>query len=228
MVDMEGEARPRVRRKINLERRAQIGQERRARTRTQILEAAFVLLGRERGLTTRVEEICECAKISNGTFYNHFDSLGDLYEALSYDLNHDFNTAVNAFLNELPSAAERVGTAVRLYLERAVHDSRWAWAMVNISVGGPIFGADTHASAQRTAEEGIASGEFELTGPESGRDLQLGAGLAGMITQLKGPPSPAYATSVTRHILRGMGVPKDRVEQIIAQPLPEISFRRVL
>ena len=221
---MEGGERPRALRKVDLERRAQIGQERRARTRGQILEAAFVLLGRERGLTTRVEEICAGARISNGTFYNHFDSLSALYDALSYDLNHDFNVAVSLILSGMPSAAERVGAAVRLYLERAVQDAQWAWAMVNISAGGPIFGAETHASAQRTAEEGIASGEFELTGPESGRDLQLGAGLAGMITQLKGPPSPDYASSVTRHILRGMGVPKDRVEAIITQPLPEISF----
>ena len=221
---MEGEERPRGLRKADLARRAQIGQERRARTRAQILDAAFVLLGRERGLTTRVEEICGAAGVSNGTFYNHFDGLNDLYAALSYDLNHNFNTAVSSILNEMPSAAERVSAAVRFYLERAVQDAQWAWAMVNISAGGPIFGAETHASAQRTAEEGIASGEFELTGPESGRDLQLGAGLAGMITQLKGPPSPDYASSVTRHILRGMGVPKDRVEAIITQPLPEISF----
>ena len=120
----------------------------------------------------------------------------------------------------MPYAAERAGAAIRYYLERALKDPKWAWAMVNISTGGPIFGAETYRLAQRTAEEGIAAKEFELTGPNSGRDLVLGATLAAMMTQLRNSPSSTYPASVARHVLRGMGVPKDRVEQIVSMPLP--------
>lgn len=210
-----------VTRKIDPERRAQIGQEKRARTRAEILDAAFTLLGRERGLTTRIEEICDSAGVSRGTFYNYFNGMVELFDALSHHINHDFNRAVMDTIDRLPSAAERAGAAIRYFLDRAIKDPKWGWAMVNVSAGGPIFGAETYANAQRTAEEGIASGEFKLTGPISGRDLQLGAGLAAMITQLRNPPSPTYSASVARHVLRGMGVPKKRVEQIVSRSLPE-------
>lgn len=214
-------------RNIDVQRRAQIGEEKRARTRAEILEAAFALLGHDRGLTTPIEDICKAGKISRGTFYNYFSGMDQLFDALSYELNHDFNRAVTAILRQMPHAAERVGAAVRYYLERAMNDPKWGWAMVNISTGGPIFGADTYQHAQWTAEEGIASGEFELTGPNSGRDLQLGATLAAMITQLRNSPSPTYPVSVARHILRGMGVPKDRVEEIVKQPLPPVNEKLI-
>lgn len=208
-------------RKIDVERRAQIGQEKRARTRAMLLDVTFSLLGREGGLTTRIEEICEEAQVSRGTFYNYFNSVDELYDALSFELNHEFNVKVTEILMRMPTAAERAGSAIRYYLDRALKDSKWAWAMVHISASGPIFGADTYRYAQATAEDGIASGEFELTGPNSGRDLQLGATLAAMKTQLTNSPSERYAASVARHVLRGMGVPKDRVEAIVAMSLED-------
>lgn len=208
-------------RKIDIERRAQIGLEKRARTRAMLLEVTFSLLGSEGGLTTRIEEICEAAGVSRGTFYNYFNSVEELYDALSFELNHEFNVKVTDILIQMPTAAERAGSAIRYYLDRAVRDPKWAWAMVHVSASGPIFGADTYRHAQATAEDGIATGEFELTGPNSGRDLQLGATLAAMKTQLTNSPSANYAASVARHVLRGMGVPKDRVEEIVSMPLKD-------
>lgn len=204
---------------INVERRAEIGQERRARTRKAILDAAFRLLGTENGLATRIEEIIKAANISRGTFYNYFTSIEELFAALSYELNHDFNDSVLSIVSQMPEASERVGAAVRYYLARAEQDPRWGWAMVNISAFGVIFGELTYRQALTTVEEGIASNEFELTGPISGRDMLLGTTLAAMRTMLTGPPSKTFPVSVARHILRGMGVPKDRTEQIVAMPL---------
>lgn len=213
--------RPIGKRNIDVARRAEIGKEKRARTRAAVLEAAFELLGHEHGLTTRIEEICEAAQISRGTFYNYFNSMEEVYNALSFELNHDFNRAVTVLLNQMPFAAERVGAAVRYYLERALKDPKWAWAMIHVSAGGPIFGADTYQHAQATAEEGIASGEFEMTGPDSGRDIQLGVTLAAMITQLRHPQSGNYPAAIARHVLRAMGVPAKRVEEIIKRPLKD-------
>lgn len=208
-------------RNIDLSRRAEIGKEKRLRTRQQVLDAAFALLGRERGLTTRIEEICEAASISRGTFYNYFTSIEELFDALSYNLNHDFNDAVTAIINQMPDGAERVSAAVRYYLDRALKDPKWAWAMVHISTGGPIFGAETYACTQHTADVGITSGAFADVDPDSARDLQLGATLAAMITQLRHAPSPTFAVSVARNVLRGLGVAKERVEDIVRKPLPD-------
>ena len=210
-------------RRVDVQRRAQIGAEKRARTRHALLDGAFDLLGRKAGLTTTIEEICAVSNIARGTFYNYFNSTDELFDALSYDISHDFNQRVTDIVAEMPQAAERAAAAIRYYLDRAVQDPKWAWAMVNISAAGPIFGAETFRQAQITVEEGIASGEFELTGPISGRDMLLGTTLAAMVTTLGGAPSETYPVSVARHVLRGMGVQKDRVEEIIHRTLPETS-----
>lgn len=212
--------------RVDPRQRAGIGAEKRARTRTALLDAAFALFGRERGLTTRIADVLELAQVSPGTFYNYFKSMEELFDALQYELNHNFNSAVRAELDLLPFAAERTGYAIRYYLMRARLDPKWAWAMVNISAGGIIFGAETYRHAQQTVAEGIEAGEFELTGADSGRDMVLGTTLAAMVTQLRASPSDSYPESVTRHVLRGMGVAKERVEEIIARPLPDLNLPR--
>lgn len=210
-----------ARRNINLQRRAEIGLEKRARTRAHILDTAFILLGRQWGLLTNIDDICKHAKIARGTFYNYFNGMDALFDALSYELNHDFNVAVHAILNEMPSAAERAAAAARYYLERALKDAHWGWAMVNISAAGPIYGAETYELAQKTAQQGMESGEFELSSSEIGRDAQLGIGLASMISFLRTPPSPSreYPLLTARHILRALGVTETRIDEILKMDL---------
>ena len=207
--------------KINLERRAEIGQQKRARTRRSLLDAAFDLLGREHGRNTRIEEICAGAGVARATFYNYFSSMDDLFAALSEDLSHDFNRSVHALLDTMPTASQRSVAAVRYYLQKALDDPKWGWAMVNISAGGPIFGQDTHDLAEKTTQQGIEAGEFDV-GPNTGRDIQLGATHAAMITQLRNPPSGGYPASVARHILMGLGVAKARADEIAGEALPPL------
>jgi AcrR family transcriptional regulator len=98
--------------KIDMKRRAEIGQQKRARTRARILAATFELYGRENGLFTRVEEICLAADVTRQTFYNHFNSMEDLREALTYEVTHDFLVAVTNAVISLPDAAERSSAAM--------------------------------------------------------------------------------------------------------------------
>ena len=82
---------------------------RRERTRQKILEAAFGLIGHEKGLTVRIEEICAAARISRGTFYNYFTSLEQLFEVLAIEIGHELNQAlVSTFDQEFSSHAVAV------------------------------------------------------------------------------------------------------------------------
>jgi AcrR family transcriptional regulator len=194
---------------------------RRERTRRRVLDAAFALMGHERGLAVRIEDICAEAGISRGTFYNYFSGLEQLFDALSFDLSHEFNTAVLATMARMDSMAARTNAAMRYYLERARSNPNWGWAMVNISATGPFFGAETFASALATVEEGIARGEFAIEDARLGRDLILGTALAAMITQLREGTDVDQPKLVARHILRALGVADERVEEVIARPLPQ-------
>ncbi len=192
-------------RRIDNERRAEIGRERKARTRAHILAITFDIYGRENGLHCRVEEVCEAAGITRQTFYNHFTGMDDLRDALTWEVAHDFLGAVTRALDTMPDAAQRMAAAIRYYLERGRADPRWAWSIVNLSAGGVVFGAETFAQARRTVVEGIASGAFTLSDERVGRDLVLGATLSALYTQLREATFDDYPKDVAHAVLVGLG-----------------------
>lgn len=207
---------------IDSSRRAEIGQEKRARTRARILRAAFDLFGRENGLFTRVEEICFSADVTRQTFYNHFHGIDDLRDALTYEVNHDFLIAVSRIMESLDDAAERAATAIRHYLEKAAGDPKWGWSMVNISANGIIFGMETYRRAEQTVQEGMDAGTFCLNDARMGRDLIMGTTLSAIVTLLREKPGPRYHLEITRGLLLALGVSNDRADQIVSRPLIDV------
>lgn len=188
---------------------------RKERTRRRMLDAAFRLIGNARGRNVRIEEVCAEAGTSRASFYNYFTGMEALFEALAYDLAHDFTLAVIAAMNRLPSAADQVDFALRCYLQRVRTDPEWGWAMVNIGATGPLFGAETFASALQTVEAGIRSGEFAVGDPLVGRDLILGTAHAAVITHLTLGSAEDQPRQVSRAVLRGLGVHPDRIEAML-------------
>lgn len=205
----------------SLKRRAQIGLQRRTRTREKILKAAFDLLGRENGRMTRIDEICDAAHVSRGTFYNYFSSMEELFAALSHEISHHYNVLVHNLTAELPSSADRAASSVRYYLHRANNDRAWGWAMVNLSASGPIFGEETYQRATAALAEGIGNGDFDVPSIQVGRDLLLGSALASMISVLRSKPNEVSPENMVRQIMIGLGVRPRVIERSLSHPLPE-------
>jgi AcrR family transcriptional regulator len=208
-------------RKISLERRAEIGRERRSRTRTKILLVAFKLLGHEHGRSTRIDQICSEAEVARATFYNYFTSVDEMFTALTYDISHSFNDAVRVVIARLPPGAIRSAFALRYYLHRTRDDPEWGWAMVNLSAGGPIFGEETFKYATESIEEGITTGEFTMPSPTIGRDIMMGSTLAGMITLLRSKQPADFPETLVAQILHALGVDSLLIEASVRPPLPD-------
>lgn len=209
-------------RKVDAERRAQIGRERKARTRARILAVTFDIFGHENGLYSRVEEICVAAAITRQTFYNHFTGMEELREALTWEVAHDFLMAVTASLDTMPEAGQRTAAAIRYFLERGRTDRRWAWSIVNLSAGGVVFGAETFDQARRTIADGRASGVFDLEDERIGRDLVLGATLSALFTQLREDTPENYPSVVAQAVLQGLGCGRKEAVKLAALPLPSL------
>jgi AcrR family transcriptional regulator len=192
----------------------------RERTRKKILEAAFELIGNEKGLTVRIEEICAAAEISRGTFYNYFTSLEQLFEILAIELSHDLNRALVSTWDETQSHAEGSNAAVQHYLNYARRDPAWAWAMVHLSAFGPTFGGEAWDACYRAIDKGIEAGEFDVPTATVGRDLMTGTVLASVRTTLRGGRSQPRV--IAHHVLRALGVPDTRAREIAERALPDI------
>jgi len=209
--------------RINLERRAEIGNQRKIKTRTAIQSAAFDLVGNENGLFTTVEEICAASGISRGTFYNYFPTPQSVFESLAYELSHEFLISVITKIKDISSASERTSFAVRAYLEKAKDNPRWGWGMVNISSLGPIFGIETYNQARMTVLEGMESGEFTITDADIGRDICMGSAMAAMTSQLRNPETAPSTSEVAKYILIALGVEPKKAKLITEQKLPHIT-----
>ena len=192
----------------------------RERTRKNMLDAAFGLIGNEKGLTVRIEEICAAADISRGTFYNYFTSLEELFEVLAIELSHDLNRALVLTFDETQSHAEGANAAIQHYLNYARRDAAWAWAMVHLSAFGPSFGAEAWDACYRSIEKGIEAGEFDVPNATVGRDLMTGTVLATVRTTLRGGRSQPRV--IAHHVLRALGVPDARAKEVVDSPLPDI------
>lgn len=209
---------------IDLNRRAEIGAKRRARTRAQVLASARALFGREDGRATRVEDICETASIARGTFYNYFPSFDALQSAVLEDLSSRFDDAVHLAFEQLEGPAERTCAAMRFYMSHVVEDHEWGWGMVNTGMGIGFFPASVSERVVETIQEGIDSGDFTIPNAEAGRDILLGAGLAAATTLLHGKAAADHIENVAAGVLQALGLPAARAWQLARAELPRLAY----
>ncbi|MCV9963219.1 TetR/AcrR family transcriptional regulator [Pararhizobium sp. BT-229] len=102
--------------RVNLERRASIGEAKRARTRAAILEAARACYASPGTGSVTVEAVIQAAGLAKGTFYLHFRDLpaleAELGDALIAELSERLEPARLAVDNPLT----RMATAVTILL----------------------------------------------------------------------------------------------------------------
>lgn len=203
----------------------ELGAVRRARTRARIVAAAFELFGEEEGLYARIEDVVQRAGITRTTFYDHFSGMGELREAVSFEVTHDFLTAVTETVSRLEDARERAAAAIRFYLHRVRDVPGWGRSMLNLSASGIIFGAETYAQAQQTVAEGMAAGQFTIAESALGRDAVLGTTIAAIATMLREARAEDYPEAVAEIILRGLGVDGTEARAIARRALPPLVPR---
>lgn len=209
----------RVRRNIDPTRRAEIGAERRSRTRTDLLLAALELFGQPHGRNTRIEDVCARAEVSRGTFYNYFPGLEALLEALSEGLTREFDAAVHAAFETLEGPVARTCAAMRYYLHAAVQDARWGWAVINSSVGRTLYSEAITLHVRDSIQAGMDSGDFTIDSADVGRDILLGTGISATITLLQGGAPSDYPEKVARQVLLSFGASRAIANALTNLPL---------
>lgn len=214
----------RARRMIDPSRRAEIGAEKRSRTRAELLVAGLELFGKPHGRNTRIEDLCECAHVARGTFYNYFTGIEAILEALSDALTRDFDSAVHEAFSSLESATERTCAAMRYYLHAPLIDSRWGWAVVNSSVGRKLYGENITRHVSDSIQEGIDSGEFTIRSAAVGRDILLGSGISATISLLGGDTPEDYPEQVARHVLLSFGTPPQVAARVTSLPMRNLPM----
>ena len=197
---------------------------RKQRTRTALIQAAQMLIAAGK-LNVPVLEITQAADVGMGSFYNHFDSKEELFEAAVADVLDTHGALLDQLTESIDDPAETFACSFRLtgrMFRRRPQESQIL--LVN---GLNLMWSDRGLAprAQRDIELATAAGRFTVDDPKLALAVAAGA-LLGLGKLLKEEPQrddAAAADRVTEDVLRLFGLSADEAHDICQRPLPEIG-----
>jgi len=208
--------------KVDPERRAQIGQEKRAKTRAQLISAATSLFAKRAVESVTVDDIVNEARVAKGTFYVHFGDLNALTAAVADELVRTFDKLLQPQRLSMPDPLMRIAFACNGFFEKALEDPSWAAVVARMAWSFPAVG---RVARSRLLED-LKLALKELPQQDSSLELTLEVVL-GIVLQLLAAIGQRRLSSRDRQaaigsILRAIGADSRRVRSTLAK-LPAIE-----
>jgi AcrR family transcriptional regulator len=198
---------------------------RKAQTRQKLIDAARGFLAGDRNTTVSIQDITDEADVGFGSFYNHFASKAELFEAAVSEVLEELGRLLDDLSSNVDDPAMAFAQSMRLTARLAV--ARPETAQVLVRHGMAYIDADAGLAprALRDIETGIASGRFKVGEPRLALATTAGALLAVLHVSLANPEGVTDATcdEVAEQLLRMLGVPLDEAREIATAPLPDAS-----
>jgi AcrR family transcriptional regulator len=193
--------------KIDVARRAEIGREKRARTRTQILEAAEILLAERPPDALTVDAIVDAAGVAKGTFYYHFQSIEDLMAAVGARLEETFDDLLAPARLGMPDPIARLSFGLTRFLEKAIADSLWARLVIQSAQAATGVSQEAiRANLRADLAEAVAQNRLSVQDPELAGDIVIGIWLQVARGTLERGAAPDLGSEVVTVVLRALGV----------------------
>jgi len=182
-------------------------QRRKMRTRAALVRAAQTFIA-EGKLAVPILEITQAADVGMGSFYKHFESKEQLFEAALTDALDQMGALLDVFTDSISDPAEAFVTRFRLAGRLFRHRPQEA-ALLLANAGSLIFSEHgLSPRARRDIAAAIDAGRFTIADPDVGLALAGGA-LIGLATLLRERPdrdADATVDEVARHLLRTFGI----------------------
>jgi AcrR family transcriptional regulator len=197
---------------------------RKQRTRAALIQAAQALIAAGK-LNVPVLEITQAADVGMGSFYNHFDSKEELFEAAVADVLDTHGALLDQLTASIDDPAETFACSFRLtgrLFRRRPQESR-----ILLVSGLNLMGSERGLGprALRDITEATVAGRFTVDDPKLALAVAGGA-LLGLGKLLQDEPErddAAAADRVTEDVLRLFGLPADEAHDVCTRPLPDID-----
>lgn len=199
-------------------------QRRKLRTRAALVRAAqtFVAAGK---LNVPVLEITQAADVGMGSFYNHFDSKEELFQAAVNEVLDELGAILDKLTGEGEDPAEIFARSFRLVGQ--LFRRRPEMARVLLNSGLTLISADRGLAprALRDIDAATRAGRFAVDDPVLGLAVAGGAlmGLGQLLHDQPERDDAEAADRVTRDVLIMFGLPADEAAEICRRPLPDLD-----
>jgi len=197
---------------------------RKQRTRAALITAAqsFIAAGK---LNVPVLELTQAADVGMGSFYNHFDSKEELFDAALTEVLDMHGALLDELTESLEDPAETFARSYRLtgrLFRRRPQESR-----VLLSSGLALLSSDRGVAprARRDISAGVDAGRFHVADMSLALAI-VGGALLGLGQLLHDEPErddAETADKVTEHVLVLLGMPADEARRICQLPLPDLD-----
>ena len=196
---------------------------RKQRTRAALVAAAQVLIAEGR-TNVPVLEITQAADVGMGSFYNHFDSKEQLFEAAVAEVLDGYGALLDAATAAMADPAEIFAASFRLtgrFFRRRPQESR-----ILVSNWPALLTSDRGLAprALRDIRAAAAAGRFSITDPELALAMAGGAllGVGSLLHSDAGRDDAATADAATEDVLRMFGMSAEDARTVCGRPLPPI------
>ena len=198
--------------KIDLARRAEIGRERRAKTRAQILEATEILLAERPPEALTIDTIVDAAGVAKGTFYSHFQSIEELTAAVGAKLGESFDDLVAPARLGIPNPIARLSFGLTKFLEKAIAEPLWARLVIQSAQAPTGVRDGIRANLKADLAEAKAQERLTVQDIELAADIVIGVWLEIARGTLERGAAPNLAGQIVDAVLRALGAaqPKAR------------------
>ncbi|MFD5326474.1 TetR/AcrR family transcriptional regulator [Streptomyces sp. NPDC127092] len=196
---------------------------RRAETRGALIRAARQILADSGDTGVSIQAIAERADVGFGSFYNHFESKAELFEAAVVDALEEYGRNFDQRLVEIDDPAELVAAGFRLSARMADSHPELMQVLRRRGLGHIHSDNGLARRALRDIEVGTASGRFTVADPAVALSA-LGGTLLSLVELRFARPDldgDEAAANLAEMVLRMLGVPPDDAHEVARRPLPD-------
>ncbi|MFI7301429.1 TetR/AcrR family transcriptional regulator [Streptomyces sp. NPDC050121] len=198
---------------------------RRAETRRALVHAARRILAESGDAGISIQAIAERADVGFGSFYNHFESKADLFEAAVMDALEEYGRNFDERLAGIDDPAELVAAGFRLSARMADSHPELMQVLRRRGLGHLHSDNGLARRALRDIEVGTASGRFTIVDPTVAVSA-LGGTLLSLVELRFARPDldgDEAAVNLAEMVLRMLGLPPDDAHEVARRPLPAPS-----
>jgi AcrR family transcriptional regulator len=213
--------------KINLERRAEIGREKRARTKAQLIAAAKALFSERPWESVTVDEVVNEAGVAKGTFYGHFNDMNELAAAVADELIQSFDELIQPRRLSISDPLVRIAFGCHVFMEKTLKDRSWASLIARMGRSYRAVGQMTRSRLSEDLREALKQSPQTELSLELGLEVTLGIILQVAAAIGEGRLKDSDPPEAVRCILAAIGIGKRDAASIISQvaSIPKSALR---
>jgi AcrR family transcriptional regulator len=202
---------------VNLERRAEIGREKRARTRSQLINAAKTLFSKRPWESVTIDELVQEAAVAKGTFYSHFNDLEELAAEVADELIDAFDAMIQPQRLSISDPLLRIAFGCDAFLRQSLSDRSWALLATRMARSHPTVGLLVRGRLSDDLRDALDKAPHAGLTPELGVEVIIGVALQVAAAIGEGRFDDRVRPEAIRCVLSAIGVGGRDAVSIVAR-----------